>query len=758
MKRRTFLKASLVTAGGLALGASAPGCESDGGGAGDLGSTGDVPGGDTPGGDADAGPEPDAPGPEPDPSLQWFPQSVASGDPRPESVVLWTRVVDAAAAGDLELTLEVATDEGFASLVSLDGGTSITLTAEAAHDGCVKARVTGLSPATWYWYRFTYLGSEGPVSRAGRTRTAPADDADAKVRFAFVSCQDYNSRYFNTYAHLVASGEEIDFIVHLGDYIYETTGNPEFQDTDGRRSSFSDLSGAIVFHPGEEDEYHAAASISNYRDLYKQYRADPDLQAIHERWPMIAVWDDHEFSNDCWGPNATYEDEKVPEVQVDRRKAANQVWWEFMPVDYPDDPGFVYDPSAAFPGDIRIHRDFAFGQHVHLVMTDYRTYRSDHLIAEDALPGAIAISAEQLVALGEDPVAGGPYVEDITTFAGGVYADALKRLAVDPERGGFRPEDVTGPLSASWINARLADLNEAGDPDVPADIDAQTLATLPIGVSFRDLGKFSYFSDVGSRVLFRKEPYDQYARSRWLESGGESEIVMGQAQREWFLQTMQASTRTWKLWGNPFCLQDTLVDMRGVETLPEDFRQLLSIIGEDWANQPNRRDEVLEAMAALDNVVALTGDIHAFFAATPFAKGDTSKRIVELVTSSVSSAVLQDELVRAASGDPALKEANAPALAFGIEKIFQNEAKPNPHMAFTRVAENGYAVVEVDGSSLHCWMHGIDKGHVSSRVPQAELDGLFTTYHFRVDPGAPDLYMELDGTWRRWDPDAADWA
>src|SRR5690606_9632648 len=191
----------------------------------------------------------------------YFPQSVASGDPKESTVVLWTRVEDpdVAQGENVELEVEVSKSEDFSDLVTRE------VTARADRDNTVRVRVTELEAGTTYYYRFVHHRADGSVqSRVGRTRTAPAADADAVIRFVFVSCQDFIGRYYNNY--LAIAEEEIDFVVHLGDYIYETSGDPSFQQSSPDRTiTFEDEAGAIPFNQGTEDEYFAAASLSNYR-------------------------------------------------------------------------------------------------------------------------------------------------------------------------------------------------------------------------------------------------------------------------------------------------------------------------------------------------------------------------------------------------------------------------------------------------------------------------------------------------------------
>ena len=291
-----------------------------------------------------------------------YPQGLASGDPRPDSVMLWTRVEPEAAA-DERVRYEVATDEAFANVVA--GG---DLTAAAANDHSVRLKVTGLSPFTQYYYRFE---ARGVVSVVGQTKTAPAPDADQPVRFAFASCQDYNGRYYHAWAALAAE-PAVDFVVFLGDYIYETANDPRFQDGDGDR--VIEIPDGLVIDA--DSNAKAALTLADYRAIYKQYKTDADLREAHRLFPFITIWDDHEFADDCWGDHATHFNGAEGEEQnTDRRMAANQAWFEFTAAD-------VTLTDQPFPNDLRIYRNLRFGRHMELVLTDLRSYRDDHVIPE----------------------------------------------------------------------------------------------------------------------------------------------------------------------------------------------------------------------------------------------------------------------------------------------------------------------------------------------------------------------------------------
>ena len=321
-----------------------------------------------------------------------FPQSIASGDPRPDAIVLWTRVVPASAgdvdacdAGDFSIRLLITDADHEAQLggnAALSGRKVLdtTVPVQAAFDHTVRHRVSGLPPATVHYYQFI----AGDVrSNVGRFKTAPVHDAElAELRFALLCCQDWSINHWGAFEDVVQ--QELDFIVHLGDYIYETVGE-SFQTgaVEARHAALTLPDGS--FKNGVDGPVYAT-TLADYRYLYKQYRTDARLQAVHERFAMVAIWDDHEFSDDCWGDSATYDNGTFADGTGDnthqpgRRRSANQAWYEFMPADI----HFTTDAAAGIE-NVRLYRDLQFGRLAHLVMTDERLYRSDHIVAE-AMP------------------------------------------------------------------------------------------------------------------------------------------------------------------------------------------------------------------------------------------------------------------------------------------------------------------------------------------------------------------------------------
>jgi len=272
-----------------------------------------------------------------------FSLGVASGDPTPDGVVLWTRLApDPLAGGGMpeataEVRFEVAADERFRRIV--DRGTSHALP-EEAHSVHVELR--GLRPDRWYWYRFKAGADESPV---GRTRTAPRPGALApRLEFAFVSCQNYPQGLYPAYRDIAE--QDLDLVAHLGDYIYEGPG------------------GANVLRP------HAPAveirTLSDYRIRHAQYKTDVDLQAAHASCPWLVTWDDHEVENNY--ADLESDPDTPPEEFAQRRAVAYQAYWEHMPI------GRRRRPRGP---DLPLYRRFAWGRLATFNVLDTRQYRSD---------------------------------------------------------------------------------------------------------------------------------------------------------------------------------------------------------------------------------------------------------------------------------------------------------------------------------------------------------------------------------------------
>lgn len=284
-----------------------------------------------------------------------FTLGVASGDPRPNGIVLWSRVDPAAIADPAhpaKLALEIATDPGF-SADSILIRARATLSVESDYTAKLPIAKKVLAPAQTYYYRFIYNRC---ASRSGRFKTLPAaDSAPARIRLAYISCQDYSNGYYTALAHVAK--EDIDYVVFLGDYIYETVSDPSFQSQQVR---------AVPPLPSGNT---VASGLQDYRHLYRVYRSDPDLQRLHERFAFIQIWDDHEFANDGWQDYHPDNNDSPEQATPALRQAANQAWVEYALAD------IAFDSSASATTSIRNYRSFQFGRLFDLVVTDQRLYR-----------------------------------------------------------------------------------------------------------------------------------------------------------------------------------------------------------------------------------------------------------------------------------------------------------------------------------------------------------------------------------------------
>ncbi|GGV67829.1 phosphodiesterase/alkaline phosphatase D [Streptomyces griseoloalbus] len=282
-----------------------------------------------------------------------FLHGVASGDPLPDGILLWTRVTPTPEATpgsgrgpDTEVSWTVARDKALTDVVAT-GSTRAT----AASDHTVKADIRGLRPATDYWFRFSAGGTDSPVAR---TRTAPAADAAVTgLRFGVVSCSNWEAGHFSAYRHLAARSD-LDAWLHLGDYLYEY-GTGEY----GARGE--------VVRP--HAPAHEIVTLADYRVRHGVYKTDPDLQALHHRAPVVAMWDDHEIANDTWSGGAENHTEGAEGTWAARQAAAKQAYFEWMPV------------RPALAGTT--YRRLRFGKLADLSLLDLRSFRSQQVSTGD---------------------------------------------------------------------------------------------------------------------------------------------------------------------------------------------------------------------------------------------------------------------------------------------------------------------------------------------------------------------------------------
>ncbi|NIJ39821.1 alkaline phosphatase D [Parvibaculum indicum] len=531
-----------------------------------------------------------------------FPQGLASADPQPDAVLLWTRVAriagdDAPVAqplnGAIDLYVQVARDEAFESLVL-----ERTVRAPAETDHTVRLLVDGLQPDTIYYYRFYAGGDTSPL--IGRTRTAPSPDADRPVRFAAVACQNYEQGFYGAWRRLVNDDiaappeRQLDFVLHLGDFIYEVAGDVPQEETPARLVGHMPDGSA----PWEPDGTHpwwqrgaqAAVTLDDYRYLYKTYLSDPDLQAARARFPIIAIWDDHEFSNNGWQSAATYFEDATPAQR--RKLAANAAWFEFVPAiltdastigdipssarDFaqaeledgpfgdPDDGFLLQDANnLAALRSITIYRAVKWGAMLDLILTDLRSYRSPPVMTRE--------------------------IEDLTKGAPLPPVDLVKTLD-----SGRLANDGNPPETISH-----------GDREIP-----NPRRNMPPGTQ------------------------------------------MGVDQKHWFKQVLKASTARWRFWASSVPALSMRLDLSSVPMA--GYRD--GYVGADgWQGYPGELRELMAYVRAngIPNLVTLSGDYHAFAAGRLPVDPDAEKLAfpaAEFMTAAISSGDMFSSVERTARG------------------------------------------------------------------------------------------------------------
>lgn len=291
-----------------------------------------------------------------------FASGIASGDPTSSGVVLWTRLLG---EGDwirsaVNVRWELASDEAFTKDVKRG---RVRATPEQGHT--VHVEVEGLKPAREYWYRFLVDGAESPK---GRTKTAPAGPAD-RLRFAFASCQHFETGYYTAYSHMVK--EDLDLIVHLGDYIYE-----------GKAGAPSPT--RVRFHTGNE-----IVSLNDYRARYALYRTDEHLQEAHRLFPWVVTWDDHEVDNNYAGDIP--EDKQTRQDFLERRANAYQAYYENMP---------LRRSSLPQGSQLKLYRQLSYGSIASFHVVDTRQYRTDQPCGDGTKPACAGVSDPNATMLG----------------------------------------------------------------------------------------------------------------------------------------------------------------------------------------------------------------------------------------------------------------------------------------------------------------------------------------------------------------------
>jgi alkaline phosphatase D len=457
-----------------------------------------------------------------------YPQGVASGDPDSHSVILWTRHPFAQGTRQL-LTVEVAEDEAFRRVIA-----HAQAPVSSAADWTARVLIGGLKPSRTYWYRFT--DTDGNGSRVGRTITAPLPNDPRTVNFAFVSCQDVNEGKLNAYRRMIYEDErapadqQLDFVLHLGDFIYEVVEYPDEVKTRYDRTIYEV---ARIPDGGKSGKLHYPLTVDGYRAVYKGYLTDPDLQDARARWPFVAIWDNHEFS---WqGRQSIVQAGGEPQPGQTVKVAANQAWFEYVPARVSPPSGSLAEFGAVAVKNIKIdkwdgnglgiepnnltairsliaYRALRYGKHLDLLITDQHSFCGD-----DPTDG------EEIGKI-YDPSFRGFFSEEamIALDAGRAFDGGkppaevrFRDVSIPNPRKDTPPRTILGVEQKAWFKDQLRKSkatwkiwgNSLGALDHRAD-----LQTLPPGMSKNVWPADTYgmvgSNDYGAAYAERKEIYD----------------------------------------------------------------------------------------------------------------------------------------------------------------------------------------------------------------------------------------------------------
>ena len=578
-----------------------------------------------------------------------FPQGVASGDPQPEGVMLWTRAVPAVAAGGeaaaLPLLLQLGADSNFSNILLQS-----QVHTSPSSDYTVRTYIDGLTPDTYYYYRF--IGGGDSVSRTGRTRTAPSPDQARKVNLAFASCQNFEQGHYGSWARMLEDDrkapedERIHFVLHLGDFIYERSWHTR---VDG-----SGLSRRVPPFPhGQETEDNRyAISLADYRHLYQTYLSDPHLQAARARWPFVCTWDDHEFANDNFQSFSTYGNTPVLEPQ--RKLSSSQAWFEYIPAvleELEGQPAHDFKPTTlrgdaaaqnnAALDSLRIYRKLGWGKHLDIVLTDSRSYRSP------------------------------PCLEDGFAATLGLPLNPVELVAI-------------------------TDAGSAYDNGNPPD-------HLPYGDG----------------------TIANPARDRAPGS------ILGQQQRQWFVNTLQTSAAKWKLWANALPLLPLRLDTSSLP-LTDYPDSIFNIDG--WAGFPYEVNYLMNELeeGKVSGVVSLSGDHHMHGAGTISRTStgmDTPALAVDFSVAGLSSSPLLEDLIAVASKDH-------PDFASLVYSESAGQIEPIWNMAMVDGVFAAYAYAKTGMESLARWL-GPNSANTGLRFVDTTTNGYglacFDSHELRVE-------------------------
>jgi len=593
-----------------------------------------------------------------------FPEGVASGDPDFHSVLLWTRRKPDAQSKPETLYVEVAEDAGFHRVVA-----TAEAPVSAESDWTCRVLAGGLKPSTVYWYRFT--DARGNGSRIGRTITAPTDQDERPVRFAFVSCQNANDGAQNAYRRMIYEDERapepdrLGFVLHLGDFIYELVWYPEDRPQGMYDRKIRDI---VRYAHGEKiQDFHIPTDVDDYRAIYRAYLRDPDLQDARARWPFVNMWDNHEFSWKGWQGLQKFGDQTRP-AQT-RKVAANQAFFEYQParmskpLDQFHAPAVSDAPIVHFDahglgdetnnlaaiGSLKGYRSLRWGRNVDLIITDQRSYRSEEPL---------------------DRVEAAPFnSEEFPRF---IPEEAMEILDAGREYAGGK-----APATIRYGNIEV--------PNFSKDAPAQT--------------------------------------------------ILGAEQKRWFLERLRSSPATWKIWGNTTATLDMRADPQNLPaglTKPWPGAGYAGFANCDHSTAFVERGEIYDFVAqhGIAGFATIAGDRHSFWAGLA-AKSLPPKKFepvgIAFVVGSISAPAMPEALehnlakehplrplfVGQAVGRSAPQATVNMTVQHGVRSTLEyvktgdigkaralSNPELAPHLSFVDMGGHGYAVVRVSSAAF----------------------------------------------------------
>jgi alkaline phosphatase D len=599
-----------------------------------------------------------------------FSLGVASGDPQPDSVVLWTRVAGGDGTNPVNVGVQVSTTTDFTALV-----VDTTVAASADWDYTLRHKVTGLSANTIYYYRFS---AGGVTSTTGRTWTLPAAGQPlSQLKFAVVTCQDWSVNHWAAFDAM--QSEDIDFIVHVGNYVYEqldiTLATTPARDP--QHPNFTLPTGTRL-----PDGSIYATTLPDYRTLYMTYRSDPRLQRLHASWPMIAIWNDHEFSHDCWQDHETYTSAEAE--QTARRRSANQAWFEFMPADVTftaDNPSFQ---------NIQIYRSFTFGNLATLVMTDERLYRADQEVAEQ---------------VSGDPVGSRFFVPKASVVA-------AEQARLTASNNALTPVSMLGDTQRQWWQNQMS-----------AAATTWKLWGNDVSLLRMQVDLFAAMTDALTQAVLQTA----------------SGLTPFQAQFQSAIQADLTAAIAGNLVPAPFTNLDQFAGNLGfpeadvqatiaaLNAMLPPYSVLTTILmnADQWDGYNAERLSLMSFLASnsINNVVALTGDLNAFAAGTvmdDFDAATPTPVMVDLVTAGISSTSLFTTYV-ALVNNPAnhVGWLSDTTTSGGLNSLDTTLTSNNSWLTYSDTNAQGYSVITLTPSLLTCNFRKVAPVSPSGVVPTA---------------------------------------